>query len=70
LTRRARNYLCYGYDADRRRFLCQNSWGRAGGDDGRFRIHRIDLDRLIVLRGAARGAAELFLTASNTNETK
>lgn len=52
-------YLCYGYDADRRRFRCQNSWGRSWGDGGRFWLTREGLDRLLAGGGEACGAVEL-----------
>lgn len=52
-------YLCYGYDADLRRFRCQNSWGPAWADRGRFWMSRSDVDRLIGVGGEACGALEL-----------
>lgn len=31
-------YLCYGYDATLKLLYCQNSWGKAWGDHGRFAV--------------------------------
>lgn len=51
-------YLCYGYDKDRKRFRCQNSWGASWGQNGRFWIPRADLELLLDAAGEACGALE------------
>lgn len=46
-------YLCIGYDEKREALLCQNSWGKSWGKNGRFWIPYVDALVLIHDQGEA-----------------
>lgn len=51
-------YLGIGYSRTRKAFRCLTSWGKSFGQDGRFWIHHMDMDKLIAADGEACAALE------------